>query len=316
MNTFVNNGKLNNIAKGFAMVFAMVMVLLASVTLTSCGESDTKNVDSASTNNAKSAPATASFRDLKQIQDSGTVKIGVFVDKSPFGYLDENGKNVGYDVYYGDQLGHDLGVKVEYIPLDAAARVDSLVSNKVDVVLANFTVTAERQEKVDFTSPYMKVALGLASKKSSPIKSLDEFADGSKKLTVVTGTTAETYLEKNYPDLLAKALKFEQYAQVQNALEDGRADAWLTDNTEAISFANSSSNFVADPAAQNIGDLDTIAPAVAKGNLTLLNFINTELKSLGEEKFFHKNYEATLLDVYGPEFEDELVNEGVPVESK
>ena len=59
-----------------------------------------------------------------------------------------------------------------------------------------------------------------------------------------------------------------------------------------------------------IRDRDTIAPAVSKGNTTLLDWINDEIKSLGEENFFHKDYEETLVDTYGLDYEDELVVEG------
>ena len=55
---------------------------------------------------------------------------------------------------------------------------------------------------------------------------------------------------------------------------------------------------------------DTIAPAVTKGNETLLNWINDEIKALGEEQFFHKDYEETLVDTYGADYEDSLVVEG------
>ena len=56
--------------------------------------------------------------------------------------------------------------------------------------------------------------------------------------------------------------------------------------------------------------MDTIAPAVTKGNDTLLDWINDEIVSLGEENFFHADYEATLVDTYGTEYEDSLVVEG------
>ena len=59
-----------------------------------------------------------------------------------------------------------------------------------------------------------------------------------------------------------------------------------------------------------LGSQDTIAPAVSKGNTTLLDWINDEIKSLGEESFFHKDYEETLVDTYGLDYEDELVVEG------
>ncbi len=67
------------------------------------------------------------------------------------------------------------------------------------------------------------------------------------------------------------------------------------------------------PATQSVfpslGSQDTIAP-LFKGNTTLLDWINDEIKSLGEESFFHKDYEETLVDTYGLDYEDELVVEG------
>ena len=65
----------------------------------------------------------------------------------------------------------------------------------------------------------------------------------------------------------------------------------------------------------SLGNLDTIAPAVAKGNTTLLDYINSEIEALGEENFFHADYEATLAEVYGDAADpDSLVVEGGVVE--
>ena len=60
-----------------------------------------------------------------------------------------------------------------------------------------------------------------------------------------------------------------------------------------------------------LGGNDTIAPAVTKGNTTLLDWIDDEIKSLGEESFFHKDYEETLKPVYGSDVNpDDIVVEG------
>lgn len=53
---------------------------------------------------------------------------------------------------------------------------------------------------------------------------------------------------------------------------------------------------------------------MSQGNQTLLDWLNEEIKTLGEENFFHKDYEATLVDTYGADYEDELVVEGGVVE--
>lgn len=84
--------------------------------------------------------------------------------------------------------------------------------------------------------------------------------------------------------------------------------AWANDNTEVIAFAKQNPGYTVG--IPSLGSQDTIAPAVSKGNETLLNAINDEIKALGEENFFHKDYEATLVDTYGTDYENSLVVEG------
>ena len=244
---------------------------------------------------------------IEAIKERGTVKIGVFSDKAPFGYVDSSGKNQGFDVYIAKRFAKDLlgdESKVEFVLVDAASRVAYLESNKVDIIMANFTVTDDRKEKVDFANPYMKVSLGIVSPKNASIKSADELKD--KKIILAKGTTAENFMTKNYPDV--ELVKYEQYSEIFQALKDGRGDGVLSDNTEVIAWAKDNPEFTVG--ISSIGREDTIAPAVAKGNTELQEWINNELKSLGKENFVHKAYEETLKSVYGDEFEDSIVVEG------
>lgn len=254
---------------------------------------------------AVSLPSAAEARPLDAVKASGEIVIGVFSDKAPFGYVDANGDYQGYDVYFGNRLAKDLGVKVKYVSVDPASRVEFLVTDKVDVILANFTVTKERAEKVDFALPYMKVALGVVSPENALVKDVKELK--GKTLIIAKGTTAETYFEKNHPEV--KLQKYDQYADAYNALLDGRGDAFSTDNTEVLAWALVNKGFkVGIP---SLGDLDTIAPAVQKGNKELLAWINEEIVKLGKEQFFHKDYAETLAPVYGKTSNpDDLVVEG------
>ena len=256
---------------------------------------------------ALAVPALAdeSFRTLDEIRESGTVKIGVFSDKSPFGYVDENGEYQGYDVYLAERLGEDLGVEINYVSTEAANRIEYLQTGKVDIILANFTVTPERAEEVDFALPYMNVALGVVSPDDAVIESLDDIGEDDQVI-VISGTTAETYLVKNNPDI--KLQKYDAYAEAKTAFENGNGVAWANDNTEVIAFSIENEGYVVGIPA--LGSADTIAPAVTKGNETLLNWLNEEIAALGEENFFHADYEATLLDTYGADYEDTLVIEG------
>lgn len=282
---------------------SLSLLLLASV-LTGCGASSDGAADQAA-----DGAAAATFRTLDEIKESGKIIIGVFSDKAPFGYVDENGAYQGYDVYFAERIAQDLGVEVEYVSTDPASRVEFLETGKVDLILANFTVTEERAEKVDFALPYMKVALGVVSPDGSVITDVEELQD--KTLIVAKGTTAETYFEENYPDV--ELQKYDQYADAYNALLDGRGDAFSTDNTEVLAWALSNPGFTVG--IDSLGDIDTIAPAVQKGNTTLLDWINGEIKSLADEQFFHADYEATLAPVYGDAADpDALVVEGGVIE--
>lgn len=244
------------------------------------------------------------YRTLDEIKESGTINIGVFSDKNPFGYVDENGEYQGYDVYLANKIGEDLGVEINFVSTEAASRVEYLETGKVDIVLANFTVTEERAEKVDFALPYMNVALGVVSHDDNVIESLDDIS-ADDQIIVISGTTAETYLEKNYPDI--KLQKFDSYATAKTAFENGTGVAWANDNTEVIAYAIENPGYTVG--IPSLGSQDTIAPAVSKGNTTLLDWLNEELTNLGSQNFFHEDYEATLLDTYGKDYEDTLVVE-------
>ena len=251
------------------------------------------------------ASADVVYRTLEEIQASGTINIGVFSDKNPFGYVDENGDYQGYDVYFARRIGVDLGVAVNFVSTEAANRVEYLETGKVDIILANFTVTPERAEKVDFALPYMNVALGVVSPDSRIITDLSELT-ADDQVIVISGTTAEDYLIKNNPEITLQ--KYDTYANAKNALENGNAVAWANDNTEVIAFALQNEGYTVG--IPSLGSQDTIAPAVSKGNESLLNWINDEIKALAGENFFHKDYEETLVDTYGLDYEDSLVLEG------
>ena len=253
---------------------SLALALTLSVGLLA-GCSSNKAASSAAGTDASSAAqgtGGSTARSVDEIKKSGKVIIGVFSDKNPFGYVDANGKYQGYDVYFAERIAKDLGVEPEYVSLEPASRVEYLKTGKVDIVLANFTVTKERAEAVDFALPYMKVALGVVSPEKNLITDVKQLAE-------------------------INLVKFDQYTETYNALLDGRGDAFSTDNTEVLAWALQNPGFKVG--IESLGDVDTIAPAVQKGNKELLDWLNEEIKTLGKENFFHKDFEETLKPVYG-----------------
>ena len=267
----------------FNKISAILASVLLAVGITACNEKEPAN-----------AQKTTST--IEQLKQAGKVRIGVFSDKPPFGYVDAQGKSQGFDVEIAKAITKDLlgdENKAEFVLVEAANRAEYLVSNKVDIILANFTVTPARKEVVDFANPYMKVALGVVSKDGGVITDIEQLK--GKTLLMNKGTTADAYFTKNYPDI--KTLKFEQNTETFEALRDGRGDALAHDNTLLFAWAKENPGFTVG--IKNLGDQDTIAPAVKKGDTELLNWLNAEIQKLGKEGVLKQAYDKTLLPIYG-----------------
>jgi polar amino acid transport system substrate-binding protein len=253
-----------------------------------------------------SASAVAADDSIAAIKARGYLKIAVFSDKPPFGFVDKDGKNQGYDVYFARRFAKELlgdESKIEFTLTEPANRVDLLESGRVDIVLANFTVTPERAKRVDFANPYFKTAIGVVSNDNTPINKVDDLQ--GKKLIVIRGTTADVYFSKLSG---IELVKYDQISDAFQALRDGRGVGLAQDTTLVLAWANENKGF--GVGVGDIGNVDPIAPAVRKGNTELRDWINDTLSRLGKENFAHKAFDATLKPYYGNVNPDDLIVEG------
>ena len=270
--------------RSFTRIIAIVSVFAALLlVLTGCGNS---KKSSSQSNNPSS---------VQQIKKNGTIRIAVFGDLPPYGWVNKDGKRVGYDVTLANQVAKDLGVKVKFVQVNANNRVDALNSNKVDLVLANFTVTPERKQVIDFTKPYMKVSVGVVSPKNKAITKASQLK--GKNVIVTKGTTAENYFTSKQPDV--KLLKFDSKTQQFNALKNGRGVALADDNSYLYAWSKDNPNYTVG--IKSIGPKSYIAPAVKKGNKSLLDWTNKEINKLTKESFFVKDYNTQLKPYFGKE---------------
>ena len=254
-------------------------VLGAALTFAAFGQNPTVKADSSVTS----------------IKKRGTVRIATFGDLPPYGWINKDGKRVGYDVALGHKIAKDLGVKAKFIQVNANNRVDALNSDKADIVLANFTVTPERKQVIDFAKPYMKVSIGVVSKKSAPITKVSQLK--GKKLIVNKGTTAESYFTTKQKGV--DLLKFDSKTQQFNALKNDRGVALADDNSYLYAWVKNHPKYTVG--IKTLGPNQFIAPGIKKGNKSLLKWTNKEIDKLTRKGFFKQDFDKELKPYFGKE---------------
>lgn len=234
----------------------------------------------------------------QQIKERGKLIVGVFSDKPPFGFVDEKGQYVGFDTDLAKRFAKDLlgdASKIEFVVVEPASRIPYLQSNKVDLILANMTVTPERAQVVDFTNPNLKVATQVIVPAKSPIATLADLK--GQQVIVTKGTTADIFLTKHRPDV--NLIKFEKNSESLQALKDGRGAAYAQDNL--VLFAWSKNNPGFRIITEKLEPDAPIAPAVKKGNTELQAWVNQELAALGKDKYLLKLYDQYIRKDLSPD---------------
>ena len=163
---------------------------------------------------------------LKTIQQSGTVRVADCLSFAPFGFKDASGNPDGYDIDIAKAMAKDLGVKLQVVDTSSANRIPNLQTNKVDVVICNFTRNGERQKQVEFTDPYVVASEALLVKKSSSIQKAQDVV--GKTIATVKGSTNADILKKL--GINVKTQEFDTSQAAILAVRQGQADAMIEDS--------------------------------------------------------------------------------------
>src|SRR3569833_2093995 len=130
--------------KKLALLLALPLAL--SLTLTACSSDDTRKTD----NNAASNKNL-----LEQIKSDGTLKIGTEGTYAPFTYHAASGKLTGFDVEIAEEVAKRLGVKTQFVETNWDGMFAGLDAKRFDMVANEVSIRPDRQEKYDFSDPYI-----------------------------------------------------------------------------------------------------------------------------------------------------------------
>lgn len=192
---------------------------------------------------------------FSRVMDRGTLVCGGRTDLVGFGYLDDNGRNIGFDIDLCRAIAAAvLGdpEAVEIVPLSASDRGPALQTAEVDVLTRNVTWTSSRDAQWgNFSLITFYDGQGFMVTNASGITSTDDF-DGAS-VCVTSGTTTETNLATFFADngMTYEAVIFEETAAVYGAYEEGRCDITTSDKSQLASVRSG----FADPSAHTILDI-------------------------------------------------------------
>ena len=254
--------------KKFAALLAGFMSLAM---LTACGGSTSSSTAASSTAASSAAGSTVAAsttewpEDVQEIVDRGVLRVGVKNAVPGFGYQDPlTGEYSGLEIDLANKIAEYLGVDVEFTTVTAATRGELLDSGDIDCVLATFTITDERKETWDFTTPYYTDAVTVLVEDSSGISSLSDLV--GKTVGVSSGSTSARELVRamvdkglisgdNFdPDTFDATTwtegvtfhQYDDYPTISTALSAGEVDAFCVDRSILAIYKTEGRSYIED----------------------------------------------------------------------
>ena len=164
----------------------------------------------------------AEAQTVDEIIKRGKVVIAIDTTVPPYGMLDTNNQPTGIDVEVANLIGKNLKVPVELVTVNSPGRIPALLSNRVDMVVAIFSITAERALQVSFSIPYAGQSAVLIAPKTANIKGPDDLK--SLKVGVTRGALEDGALTQMNPAGM-NLLRFDDGPSVSQAMLSGQIDA-------------------------------------------------------------------------------------------
>ena len=213
---------------------AVTGALILALTATACGGDD--GGEEGGSGNANFAAGST----MARLNEAQKIRVGTKFDQPGFGLKGLSGKPEGFDVEIAKIIAKGLGIpedKIEYTETPSTVREQVLQQDKVDIVVATYTINDKRKQVIDFAGPYYIAGQSILVKKdNADITGPDSFKDGAKKVCSVTNSTPATNIEKYLGDKGKQLVLFDIYQKCVDALKGGQVDAVTTDNVILTGF--------------------------------------------------------------------------------
>ncbi|HHV71577.1 MAG TPA: amino acid ABC transporter substrate-binding protein [Clostridia bacterium] len=251
----------------FSLILILILTMTLSMILTGCGGEKQQAQQNEQTGDGS----------LQRVKDAGKLVAGLDDAFPPMGYRNDKNELVGFDIDFGNELAKRLGVEMEWQPTDWNGVILSLQSKKFDIILSGMSITEERKQAVNFSTPYIATDQVVVVKSSNDeIKTVEDLK--GKIIGTQLGSTGEKSA-KTIPDLDEKNLKlYSAYTEAFTDLAIGRLDAMVVDELTARHYMTQK------PGEFKVTDIslsyEPMGIAVRKEDKELLDAINQAIDDM------------------------------------
>lgn len=173
---------------------------------------------------------------LGRIRDSGVILLGHRTDSAPFSFIGAEGRPIGYSVELCERVVGQLreayklpSLRVQWVPVTSANRIDAVASGKVDLECGTTSATLSRQERVDFSNLIFVDGAGLLARADRGIKRISDLS--GRRVAVTAGSTTGDVLRQSFKDrsMSAELVVVRNELEGLAAVEAGKVDAYAND---------------------------------------------------------------------------------------
>jgi polar amino acid transport system substrate-binding protein len=224
------------------------------------------------------------------IKSRGRWNIGVKCDSPPFGYIDVQGRNAGFEVEIArwfSRFAWGKSNRVTYTCLTTPTREPALTTDRVDLVLATFTYTTDRDTRIDFSRAYYKATGRLLVANNGPVQKLGDIA--GRTVATTSGSIYDRWVKNCFKD--TKLVVTDSFTNALLAFRDGRADTLMWDDTVLLGIAT------ADRAVKLTPDTFLALPygiGIKQGISALQRWVDSRLELMRKKDAFNTILKANV----------------------
>jgi polar amino acid transport system substrate-binding protein len=260
------------------LIVVTVLVIVAATVVTALGVAATSGTAPTSSvaQNAKLPALPSNIKARKRFL------IGVKCDAPPFGYINVRGENAGFDVEIArwfSRYAFGRENRVSFVCTPTPAREPSLTTGRVDMVIATFTYTRDRDTRIDFSRAYYQATGRLLVKNDSPITSLANLS--GRTVVTTSGSIYDRWVRRCYTN--TNLIVTDNFTNAAIAFNQGRADTLMWDDTVLVGIA------AVDPNTKLTNDLFLALPygiGMRQGNTALVRWVNSRLELMRKKDRF------------------------------